>query len=233
MRGVAALLLAALAGAADEPPPPAPGILDPAIAPIAPLVVTPRPGGARAAATLFYEAHAFEKAGDPDAALRSYLDFQSIEGRRDLPARFRAMADARVTRLLAALEKEYDAACALYPTDRAKGLDALRRLAERHPTLPRGRAARALIASDTLKAAIAAARALDQQGRRADALAPLEAAVKGNPEALFRYEAMTLLKEMGGPDLFEPAEKPGESKEGGGEEKKKEAESVIEVGGGG
>ncbi|MGQ0613928.1 MAG: hypothetical protein ACT4PV_09350 [Planctomycetaceae bacterium] len=234
MRGVAALLLSALAGLADEPPPPVPGILDPLIAPIAPLVITPRPGTARTAATHFYEGHVHEKAGDADAALRSYLAFQETEGRRDLPARFRAAADARVRRLLAALETEYAAACALYTRDRAQGLDALRRLAGRHPTLPHGRAARALVESDALLAAIRAARALDTEGRRAEALAPLEATVKANPEGLFLYEAKTLLKELGGPDLFEPADPPGEAKEGGGEEKEKKGEeSVIDVGGGG
>jgi len=214
------------------------GRLDPGIAVVEERRVEAREGTAREAAALFYRGHALEKAGDGDGALERYLAFLATTGRRDLPARFSAMAEARSERLLAAFAKDYDAACALYREDRARGLDALRAIAARHPELPRGRAARALVESDRLEGAIEAARALDKEGRRAEALGPLEEAIRETPHALFRFEAKTLLKELGGPDLFTPAEMGADEEEGGGEEgpskeKKKDEESVIEVGGGG
>jgi hypothetical protein len=225
----ALLLLAALA----EEEKPEPGILDPGVARVEPPRVAARRGTAREAADLFYAAHALQKKGEPHAALARYIEFQAVEGARELPERFRTMARERAEKLLAQLARECDEACALYRTDRRRGLDALRALAERGPALPHGRAARVLVQSDALKQAITDARAFAKEGKRAEAARSLEAAVRATPEALYRFEARSLLVEVGGPDLFEPGERVGGGKEKGpGEEgttPKRKDESGIDV----
>ena len=58
--------------------------------------------------------------------------------------------------------------------------------------------------SDGLAGAIAGAR--EAKDKKA-AAAALEKAVRRYTAAVFRYEAKTLLIELGGPDLFEPGER--------------------------
>jgi hypothetical protein len=150
-----------------------------------------------------------------------------MPGRQELPGRYVATVEARAKELLTAVRAKYDAAVARYGNDRAAGLADLKALAERYPELPEGRAARAFADSDGLRAAIDRAR-MDRKA------SDLEAAVRAFPAALYKYEAKTLLIELGGPDLFDPDERVGEKKkEGPGEEAKparpEKDESGIEI----
>ncbi|MGH7162957.1 MAG: hypothetical protein ACREID_05695, partial [Planctomycetota bacterium] len=65
----------------------------------------------------------------------------------------------------------------------------------------------------------------------AEAARGLEAAVRAHPAALHRFEAKTLLRDLGGPDLFEPHERFGgvQRPEEKTPEGADEGESTIEV----
>jgi len=163
----------------------------------------------------FREAHEKHKSGDTDGALKGYLAFLGNPKRIDLPPRYVETVEERVKPLLAAVRALWDAAIATYEKDRKKGLADLRALAERYPWLPEGEAALAFADSDGLRAAIDKARE-DKQAK------PLEEAIRAFPKGLFKYEAKSLLIDVGGPDLFEPNERVGGDKEKGpGEEEKK------------
>lgn len=200
-------LAAALAAAGDPPPEKEKGPLDPAIAKVRERKVVARKGTAEEALAVYLKALDLHRRGEQVAALAAWLEFEAHEGAHELPARYRATAARRLHALLDEVAKAYDAACALYREDRAAGREALQAFAERHASLPQGAAARTLLDSDALHAAIARARALDKEGKRPEAAALLEKALKDLPRALLRFEAKTLLKELGGPDLLEAKEK--------------------------
>jgi hypothetical protein len=217
---MALLALVAAAAAAQEAA--EPGLVPPDLVSPEPLSIPPRDGDALAA---FRDAHEKHKRGDLDGALRGYLVFLGTRSRVELPARYVATAEARVKPLLEEVRRGYDAAIARYGKDRHGGLADLRALAARYPELPEGRAALALADSDGLRAAIDRARA-DRKAKE------LEAAIRAFPAALYRYEAKSLLVDLGGPDLLEPGERIGRGKEeGSGEEARPEKgeDSGVEV----
>jgi hypothetical protein len=223
------LLLGSLA-AAEEPPKPEAGPVDPASAKVREARLPPRKGTPEEALQAFLAAHAALEAGDSDAALRALLEFECNEGRLELPARYRASAEKRRKALVEALDAEYGKACALYREDRAKGREALGAIAGRCPDLPHGEAAAALLETDSLEKAIADARALDAASKRPEARELLEKAIRALPRALLRYEAKTLLRDLGGPDLLEPHERfEGGATEGEPAETEKEEEDDAAV----
>jgi len=200
MRAVRALVFSLLAcAAAAQEAAPEPGPLPPDLVAPGELVIPAQPGDATIALATFIEAHGKQKEGDVDAALAGYVRFLGMPGRLELPARYLGTVQARLPALLAPVRQRYDAALALYRKDRAHGDAELLALAEGYPYLPEGKAARTLYDSDRLRAAIDRARGLED---KAQAAKELEAAIHKCPAGLFRYEAMTLLKELGGPDLF-------------------------------
>jgi len=217
MRWGVLILLAAAAGAQDEPEP---GRVPTDIVTPGELTVAPQPGDAEQALAAFVAAHLGHKRGDEDGALKGYLAFLGMPGRQELPPRYLATVRRRVEALRREVRRRYDEALALYRKDGARGVAALRALAERYAILPEGRAARALVHSDALKAAIDAARAM--QDKQAAAVA-LERAVRKYTAAEYLYEAKRLLLDLGGPDLF-----PRERAEAGAGEEKKEPEEEEE-----
>ncbi|MFQ5844428.1 MAG: hypothetical protein ACE5JG_05490 [Planctomycetota bacterium] len=218
---------------AQERPAPQPGLIDPRTVRLPELDRTPREGTAREALAAFLDAHRRHQRGDLDGALQGYLRFPSIRQSEELPARYRRLAAGRTRKLLADLARDYDAACALYRKDRARGLAALRRIAARGHGLPQVEAAAVLVQSDALLQSIEQARALLRQEQPAEGVAPLEAAILKNPRALHRFAAKRLLRGMGGPDLFTPEEREllgegGSRKERGeGKKKKEEEEETV------
>ncbi|MHC4973861.1 MAG: hypothetical protein ACYTG3_16170 [Planctomycetota bacterium] len=223
MRWGVLILLAAAAGAQE---PPEPGRVPTDIVTPGDLTVAPQPGDAKKALATFVAAHKKHKRGDEDGALRGYLLFLGMPGREELPPRYVATVERRVAALRANVRKRYDEALALYRKDGGRGIAALRKLADRYAALPEGRAARVLVHSDALKAAIEAARAA--KDKRA-AAAALMNAVRKWTAAEYLYEAKRLLLDLGGPDLFAPRKRadPGSSKEK--KEPEKEKEPEIEV----
>lgn len=216
--------LAATAAPAEEPAAKVePGPLDPSIARPQERQVVTRAGTAEEALRLFLRAHALHREGNLDGALQAYLDYEACDARRELPPRYNAVAERRLSALLEAVLARYDEACSLYRKDRGRGLAALRELAARYPALPVGRAALALAQSDELHQAITGARALDAQAKRPEALRLLAEAIPRLPAALFLYEAKSLLRDLGGPDLL--------AAESGDEPEKKDPETSIEVSG--
>jgi hypothetical protein len=152
-----------------------------------------------------------------------------MPGRAELPARYSSTVQERVDGLLAAVRERHEKAVELYRKDRAKGLGELRRLADRYPALPEGRAALALVHTDGLRAAVLDARAAYGAGRVEEARAALAKAVRAFPASVYRYEAKACLVELGGPDLFEPGERPGEGKAEPGAKPDDGRETEIEV----
>lgn len=217
------LLLLAVAASAQDAPEPGRVPLD-LVAP-GELAVPPQPGDAEKALATFVAAHRKHKKGDEEGALRGYLAFLGMPGRAQLPPRYLATVERRVAALRGAVRKRYDEALALYGEDGAKGLAALRKLADRYAALPEGRAARVFVESDALKAAIDAARAATD--KRA-AAAALEKAIRRNTLAEYLYEAKRLLLDLGGPDLLEPRRRVAEQPESEREpEKGKEPEMEV------
>ena len=217
MRWGVLILLAAAASAQDDPEP---GRVPTDIVTPGELTVVPQPGDAEKALATFVAAHGKHKRGDKDGALRGYLAFLGMPGRQALPRRYLATVRRRVEALCQEVRRRYEEALALYRRDGARGVAALRTLAERYAALPEGRAARALVHSDALKAAIDEARAA--QDKQAAAVA-LEKAVRKYTAAEYLYEAKRLLLDLGGPDLF-----PRERAEAGAREEKKEPEKEKE-----
>jgi hypothetical protein len=218
MRWGVLVLLAAAAGAQD---PPAPGRVPTDIVTPGELTVAPQPGDAKKALATFVAAHRAHKRGDKDAALLRYLAFLGMPGRRELPPRYLATVRRRVDALRREVRRRYDEALALYRRDGGRGLAALGRLAERYAALPEGRAARVLVHSDALRAAIDTARAAKD---KRVAAAALEKAVRRYSAAEYLHEAKQLLLDLGGPDLFAPRERADETPA----EEKKEPESEEE-----
>jgi len=221
MRWGVLILLAAAAGAQDEPEP---GRVPTDIVTPGELTVPPQPGDAEKALATFLAAHGKHKRGDRDGALRGYLAFLGMPGREELPPRYLATVRTRVAALRREVRGRYDEALALYRKDGGRGIAALRKLADRYSALPEGRAARVLVHSDALKAAIDAARAASDKRAAATAL---EKAVRRWTAAEYVYEAKRLLLDLGGPDLFTPRERaPGDPVD---EEKEAEPEKEPEI----
>jgi hypothetical protein len=238
-RRVPVLLLLAFAPAfaQDAAEKAEPGPVPPGIVRIGRLRIVPHKGGDREALEMFLAAHGKHEQGDVDGALRDYLAFLGMPGRHDLPRRYLATARDRVDAIRAGVAKQYAEATELYRRDRAQGLAALDRLAERFALLPEGRAARVLADTDRLRAAIDAARpdadAADEKKKAA--AAALEKAVRAYASGLYLYEAKRLLVDLGGPDLFEPGERVGggERRDEAKDDDEEDGEDVtIEVGDG-
>jgi len=225
MRWGVLILLAAVAGAQDEPEP---GRVPTDMVTPGELTVAPQPGDAEQALAAFVAAHGKHKRGDKDGALRGYLAFLGMPGRKELPPRYLATVRRRVEALRQEVRRRYDEALALYRKDGVRGVAALRALAERYALLPEGRAALTFVHSDALKAAIDAARAM--QDKQA-AAAALEKAVRKYTSAEYLYEAKRLLLDLGGPDLFprERAEPGAGEKQKQPEEEEEEEEPEMEV----
>ncbi|MHC4932491.1 MAG: hypothetical protein ACYTGV_09920 [Planctomycetota bacterium] len=234
VRSLAVLALAAaLAGGEEEQPEPGP--VSTLILRLDSLVIPPRPGGADRALEVFVAAHAGHRKGDLDAALTGYLEFLGIKGRAALPARYERTVRERLEALLGQIRKRYEAAVSLYEKNRMKGLESARVLAARYPMLPEGRCALALAHSDGLHQAMADARSLVAKDEKAKAKAAedLQKAIRLFPAALYRYEAKSLLIDLGGPDLFDQGERVGEADDDEPKEREKDAddeESIIAVG---
>lgn len=223
MRWGVLLLLAAAAGAQGAPEP---GRVPLDLVTPGELTVPPQPGDAKKALATFVAAHKKHKRGDEDGALRGYLAFLGMPGRRQLPPRYLAVVQERVEALRRAVRKRYDEALAVYGEDGRRGLAELRKLADRYAALPEGRAARVFVESDALRAAIDAARtATDKRA----AAAALEKAIRRYSLAEYLYEAKRLLLDLGGPDLFEPRRRVDEEPGAGEKEPEKEKEPEIEV----
>jgi len=203
MRTVALLLLAAAASAQEAEPGPLPA----ALVRVGKLDIPPREGDAATALRTFVGAHEKHEQEDRDGALAGYLAFLGMPGRHELPARYVKTVLQRVSDLRRAVRERYDEALALYRRDRAKGVGELLLIAGRYPMLPEGKAAKVFWHSDRLRAAIAKARETAKDGRPKLGAADLETAVRRFTAGLYRYEAKTLLIELGGPDLFEPGER--------------------------
>ena len=162
---------------------------------------------ARVALETFVDAHAAHKREETDHALAGYVQFLGMPGRLDLPVRYLITVRRRLDAMRGEARARYDKALKLYAKDRAKGVAALDLVARRWGALPEGVAAKKMVHSDALVEAIAKARA--GKDKKA-AAAVLEKAIKKYAAAVFRYEAKSLLVELGGPDLFEPGERVGE-----------------------
>ena len=181
------------------------------------LAIAPRKGDATAALKAFLDAHALHKKGDTNGALKGYLAFLGFAAKAELPQRYVTTARQRLDAMREQLRKRYASACETYKKNRKKGLDEFTYLSLRFPMLPVGRAAEALVHTDAIYTAIAAARTLDKAKQRDKAARLLEKAVRRYRAAIYRYEAKSLLVDLGGPDLFEPGERVGEEEEDEGE----------------
>ena len=181
---------------------------------------------------LWIEAHALQKAKQVPAAATKYIAFLGVAGHRSLPDRYAEMARDRLEELHAPVRESFEAACRDYPKDRAKGRAAFKALAERWPMLPEGRAAKHFWHSDEQRGAIDRAKDLQADGKKKEAATLLEAAVRAYVAGLYKYEATTLLVELGGPDL-RPREKDRPVKKDLGDtpppEKDDGGESEIEI----
>ncbi|MHC4223007.1 MAG: hypothetical protein ACYSX0_03155 [Planctomycetota bacterium] len=234
VRSLALLALAAALVHAEEETP-EPGPVSTLILRLGELVIPPRPGDADRALEVFVAAHAAHKKDDLDGALAGYLEFLGVKGRTALPARYERTVKERLDALLARIRKRYDAAVKLYEKDRKKGLARARLIAERYPMLPEGNCALALLHSDGLHQAMADARALVARDKKAkkQAAESLQKAIRLFPAALYRYEAKSLLIDLGGPDLLKQDERVGKGDDEEPKKSEKDAddeESIIEVG---
>ena len=197
-------LLVLLLATPDEPEP---GLLPIKTIRIGEMTLAPAKGDAQTALKTFVAAHEAHKREEHDAALVGYVRFLGMPGRLELPARYLTTVRKRLDAMRTEVRAQYDKALRLYSKDRVKGIAALRAVAKRYPVLPEGVAALKMAHSDGLAGAIAKARvAKDKQA----AAAALEKAVRRYTAAVFRYEAKSLLVELGGPDLFEPGERVGD-----------------------
>jgi len=217
-----------------------PGLVRIDVVRLAALSVPVRPGDAKQSLQRFLKAHGDHEAGRLDEALRGYFEFLGMPGRHELPARYMETARERLAKLARPFEERYGNAARLYEQDRRAGLAALRAIADRGPYLPAGYAARTLVQTDALRAAIDAAREEARSATANDkgAIAKrLEATVRSCPHGLFLYEAKMLLIELGGPDLFAPGERldtsgPRERDGTPREPERKGEEPTIDIGGG-
>jgi len=210
MKRTALLILAAAAVALAQDNAPEPGALPVTLVTLKKLRIAPQKGDAKAALAAFVDAHDKHKRGATDAALAGYLTFLGMPGRHELPARYTTTVERRVAAQTKAVHARYEKALDLYARDRARGLEELTLIAGRYPLLPEGAAALAFLHSDRLRVAIRAARAVkNAKGDTKAAAAALEGAIKRWASALYRYEAKTLLIDLGGPDLFKPGERDG------------------------
>jgi hypothetical protein len=192
---VLALALLALLAAPQK------GIIPLDIVDVGTLEIAQRKGTPNAALQIWIEAHALHRRKDLPAACAKYIEFLGMTGHLSLPSRYADLARDRVDKLHDPVRKRFEASCKTYTTDRAAGVVIWKDLAENWPMLPEGAAALQLWQSDALRAAIDAAKALRDEGKKKDAAGPLEKAVRSLPHGLYRYEATTLLFEVGGPDL--------------------------------
>ena len=202
------LLATALAG---QDPAPEPGLVPKSLVDVGKLAPFPREGDAAAALAAFREAHARHRDGEVTAACESYMAFLGMPGRLELPERYLRTVQERVATLRQEARERYDRAAALYDGDRVKGLAELKVISGRYGALPEGRAAQTLWHSDALRAAIRLARDLAAEEKKPLAARELETAIRLHPAGLYRYEAKTLLLDLGGPDLFEPGERIAEA----------------------
>jgi hypothetical protein len=147
------------------------------------------------------EAHTLHKQGKLAPACERYITFLSMSGHRSLPRRYAEMARERLEALHDPVRKTFERSCRTYRTDRARGVAIWKSLASEWSMLPEGVAALKLWQSDELREAIDAAKLLQDQGKKKEAVGPLEKAVRALPHGLYRYEATTLLVDLGGPDL--------------------------------
>ena len=194
-------LLVLLLAAPDEPEP---GLLPIKTVRVGEMPLAPVKGDAKTALKTFVAAHEAHKRKETDAALVGYVRFLGMPGRLELPSRYLTTVRKRLEVMRSQVRALYDKALSLYAKDRVKGIAALQVVARRYPVLPEGVAAKKMAHSDGLAGAIAGAReAKDKQS----AAAALEKAVRKYTAAVFRYEAKSLLIELGGPDLFEPGER--------------------------
>ena len=194
-------LLVLLLAAPDEPEP---GLLPIKTVRVGEMPLASVKGDAKTALKTFVAAHEAHKRKETDAALVGYVRFLGMPGRLELPSRYLTTVRKRLDVMRSQVRALYDKALSLYAKDRVKGIAALQVVAMRYPVLPEGVAAKKMAHSDGLAGAIARAReAKDKQA----AAAALEKAVRKYTAAVFRYEAKSLLVELGGPDLFEPGER--------------------------
>jgi hypothetical protein len=177
------------------------GIIPIDIVEVGPLKIGSRGGTPDEALAVWIEGHRLHKEGKHPAACAKYVEFLAMAGHRSLPARYAEMARERVDAFHDPVRKRFEKSCVTYPTDRAAALAVWRDIAEQWPVFPEGYAALQLWQSDALREAIDDAKVLRDEGRKKEAIGPLEKAVRSLPEGLYRYEATTLLVEVGGPDL--------------------------------
>lgn len=181
-----------------------------------------------AALKAWIAAHQLHKEKKLPAACAKYIEFLGMTGHRSLPARYAELASNRVDALHEPVRKRFEASYKTYKTDRAAGVVIWKDIAEQWPMLPEGAAALQLWQSDALREAIDVAKRLRDEGKKKDAAGPLEKAVRALPHGLYRYEATTLLFELGGPDL-RTKKKDSEEDDEPGPEDPDDGESEIEI----
>ncbi len=177
------------------------GIIPLDIVDVGTLEIAPRKGTPDTALQIWIEAHALHRRKDLPGACAKYIEFLGMTGHLSLPSRYADLASDRVDKLHDPVRKRFEASCKTYATDRTAGVVIWKDLAENWPMVPEGAAALQLWQSDALREAIDVAKALRDEGKKKDAAGPLEKAVRSLPHGLYRYEATTLLVEVGGPDL--------------------------------
>jgi hypothetical protein len=192
---VATLLLVVLLAAPQK------GIIPLDIVEVGRLEFGTRKGGPDAALKTWIDAHRLHKEGKLPEACGNYIAFLGMAGHRSLPARYAELASDRVDALHEPVRKRFEASCKTYKTDRNAGVVIWKDIAGKWPMLPEGKAALQLWQSDALREAIDVAKRLRDEGRKKEAPGPLEKAVRSLPHGLYRYEATSLLVEVGGPDL--------------------------------
>ena len=192
---VAALVLTLLLVAPQK------GIIPLDIVQVGRLEIGTHKGTPDKALRIWLEAHHLHKEGDLPAACTRYIEFLGMAGHRSLPDRYADLARDRVDKLHDPVRKRFEQSCKTYKTDRTAGVVIWKDIAGKWPMLPEGEAALELWQSDALREAIDVAKRLRDEGKKKEAKDPLEKAVRGLPRGLYRYEATTLLLELGGPDL--------------------------------
>lgn len=208
------------------------GIIPLDIVRVEPLKTGARGGTPEEALETWVEGHRLHEEGEHPAACARYLEFLAMSGHRSLPARYAKMARERVEAFHEPVQERFEDACKAYPDDRRKALAVFRELAATWGMLPEGYAALQLWQSDALREAIDRAKVLRDTGKGDEAKGPLEKAVRSLPEGLYRYEATTLLVELGGPDLRAKKWKEGSRGAGepdSGKPEKEDEESIIEI----